>query len=174
MSIMDRFPDLGEWTVGKDSNIQFSSKILKTYPRTKIEVRKDGTKVTGQSFLTQILKEIAANSEISNKLKELKNNESVKIIFAGRGEYVLSKAAKSDSVTARTIRASFIITNNNPPPIDRSTKPKNIQKSSQKPEPAKPKPTVSKPALSKNEQKKDAAETRDMWNTLHEKGEVEL
>jgi len=168
MSIIDRFSKPGEWTVGKDSNLQFSKfsmKKLKTTPRTTIEARRDGNKVTGPTFLAKILHEIKKDPELSNKLKKLKENESVKVYIANLGEYLLSKS----STVERTKSASSMI-QGPPPPINRSTKPKQgvreITDPANKPPPLPPKPQATKPQAAKNE--------RDIWNELDEKGEVTL
>ena len=134
MSITDRFAD---WNLGKDSTIELSVKKVKI-PLTSIVVTVNGERVTGQSFLAELINSIKADPKISDKLKHLKDHESVKIFLAGRNEYVLSK--KSSTVIDRTISASFVITNNNPPPINRETKPVKAQATRQAPPPPTPKP----------------------------------
>ncbi|MCE5293777.1 MAG: hypothetical protein LLF94_04095 [Chlamydiales bacterium] len=155
MSITNRFAD---WGIGKDQTIDLSIKKVKL-PLTSIVVTLDGKKVTGESFLAELIKGIKADPKLSDKLKQLKDNESVKIFLAGRSEYVLSK--KSSNVIDRTISASFVITNNNAPAINRDTKP--VKKA---PPPPAPKP------LTKQQKAQQETQNRDMWDKLHRDGEV--
>ena len=157
MSITDRFAD---WNLGKDSTIELSVKKVKI-PLTSIVVTVNGERVTGQSFLAELINGIKADPKISDKLKHLKDHESVKIFLAGRNEYVLSK--KSNSTIERTISASFVITNKNAPAINRNTKPNKTRQ-------APPPPTAKLPT--KQQKTQQEINSRNMWDTLNRDGEV--
>lgn len=171
MSAIDRSSNSDQWTLGKDLTIQ-APKKTNFLSKTKIEATCNGNKVTGETFLVRIIKEISKNPDLSEKLKNLEKGESVKLIFAGSNEFVLTKASSRASKVAKTVTKNcFVVTTNTPPPINRATKPKATSSVKQPlPKPAKKSPVI----LTKAEQKIDEQETAKMWRTLEETGEVTL
>lgn len=184
MSLLDRFSNAagGGWRVGNDCNIQFSAKTFKASPSTRIQVKIEGRQVTSQSFLKGVIDAIEKDPQLSDKLKKLKDNESIKVIIGKNGvEYELAKAAKHKQIVERVERASSATINKPalgkgpPPPINRNTKPKPQDTKQKEPmrqiaDPANRRP----PPQSKQAQKKEAEREADIWRRLEEDGEVDL
>ncbi len=154
MSLMDKFSSSfrGEasWKVGDDKCLYFSSKKVKSSPQGyKIEVYHKDHKVTGESHLAMIIRELANNKSLSTKLQSLKENDSVRVVIGNNDTEYRFSTPKTKSTTERTeSAASKQINKLQPPPL---------------PPRPKRKPQVSDEQL-----------TGDMWQQLQDKGSVDL